>query len=340
MIALPYENPISTRNERHPELARMNPRKPMKPEILMVGPIMPACMAALERDYVVHRLWQAPEPDALLTKIGSQVRAIVTNGSLGAGASLINALPKLEIIVSYGVGVDAIDLPLAKKRGIPVTTTPDVLTEDVADMALALLLATSRRIVAGDVYVRSGRWANGEMALTGRVSGKAIGIFGLGRVGRAVARRVEAMNMKISYNNRRDLGVPYTFYPALTNLAADVDFLVITAAGGDSTRKVVNRPVLEALGPEGILINVSRGSVVDEEALVQTLEEGKLGGAGLDVFANEPNVPEQLRAMPNVVLQPHHASGTIETRSAMGDLVVRNLEEHFAGKPLLTPFNY
>ena len=312
----------------------------MKPEILMVGPIMPACMAALGHQYAVHRLWQAPEPNAFLKKIGSQVRAIVTNGALGASGSLINALPNLEVIVSYGVGVDAIDLPLAKKRGIPVTTTPDVLTEDVADMALALLLATSRRIVAGDQYVRSGQWAGGEMALTRRVSGKAIGIFGLGRVGRALARRAEAINMKISYTNRQDLGLPYTFYPALTKLASDVDFLVITAAGGDSSRKAVNRPVLEALGPEGILINVARGSIVDEEALVQTLREGKLGGAGLDVFASEPNVPQQLRAMPNVVLQPHHASGTIETRSAMGDLVIQNLEAHFAGKPLLTPFKY
>jgi lactate dehydrogenase-like 2-hydroxyacid dehydrogenase len=184
----------------------------MKPEILMVGPIMPACMAALEHQYAVHRLWQAPEPNAFLKKIGPQVRAIVTNGALGAGDSLIDALPNLEVIVSYGVGVDAIGLPLAKKRGIPVTTTPEVLTEDVADMALALLLATSRRIVAGDQYVRSGQWAGGEMVLTRRVSGKAIGIFGFGRVGRAVAKRAEAMNMKISYTNRQDLGVPYAFY--------------------------------------------------------------------------------------------------------------------------------
>ena len=312
----------------------------MKPEILMVGPLMPACMAALEHQYVANRLWETPEPNAFLEKIGSNVRAIVTSGARGASASLINALPNLEVIVSYGVGVDAIDLPLAKKRGIPVTTTPDVLTEDVADMALALLLATSRRIIAGDQYVRCGHWAGGEMALTRRVSGKAIGIFGLGRVGRALARRAEAMNMKIFYTDRKDLGLPYAFCPALTKLAADVDFLVITAAGGDSSRKAVNRPVLEALGPEGILINVARGSIVDEEALVQTLKEGKLGGAGLDVFANEPNVPKELRVMPNVVLQPHHASGTIETRSAMADLVIGNLEAHFAGKPLVTPLNY
>jgi hydroxypyruvate reductase len=312
----------------------------MKPEILMVGPMMPQLMATLECDYIVHRLWEAPERDALLEKIGSNVKAIATNGALGASGSLINALPNLEIIALYGVGVDAIDLSLAKKRGIPVTTTPDVLTEDVADMALALLLATARRIVVGDQYVRTGQWARGEMALTRRVNGKRVGILGLGRVGKALAKRLEALNMKISYTNRKELDVPYAYYRDLVKMAGDVDFLVVTAAGGDATRKIVNRPVLEALGPNGILINVSRGSIVDEKALIHALKEGNLGGAGLDVFASEPNVPEELKSMPNVVLQPHHASGTVETRSAMGDLVAPNLEAHFAGKPLLTPFNY
>jgi lactate dehydrogenase-like 2-hydroxyacid dehydrogenase len=301
---------------------------------------MPACMAELESKYSAHRLWEAPEPDAFLKKIGPQVRAVVTNGARGASASLIHALPNLEVIVSYGVGVDAIDLPLARKRGIPVTTTPDVLTEDVADMALALLLATARRIVVGDQYVRGGQWTRGEMPLTRRVSGKPIGIFGLGRVGRALAKRAEAMNMSVSYTARRDLGVPYAFYPEVAKMAAVVDFLVITASGGDATRKAIGSTVLEALGPQGILINVARGSIVDEEALVRALKEGKLGGAGLDVFAQEPNVPEELKSMPNVVLQPHHASGTFETRTAMADLVIRNVEAHFANKPLLTPLKY
>jgi hydroxypyruvate reductase len=312
----------------------------MKPEILMVAPMMPRFMAELERAYTVHRLWEASDRDLLLKKVGPNIKAITTNGASGASGALIAALPNLEIIVCYGVGVDAIDLPLARKRGIPVTTTPDVLTEDVADMALALLLATARQIVRGDQYVRTGQWATGEMALTRRVNGKRTGIFGLGRVGKALAKRLEALNMKISYTNRKRLDVPYAFYTELVTLATDVDFLIVTAAGGEATRKAVNRSVLEALGPNGILINVSRGSIVDEEGLVQVLKEGKLGGAGLDVFATEPNVPEELRSTPNVVLQPHHASGTIETRSAMGDLLLRNLEAHFAGKPLLTPFNY
>jgi hydroxypyruvate reductase len=312
----------------------------MKPEILIVGPMMPQLMVALERDYIVHRLWEAPDRDALLEKIGPNVKAIATNGGLGASGSLINALPNLEIIAVFGVGVDAIDLSLAKKRGIPVATTQGVLTEDVADMALALLLATARQIVVGDQYVRAGQWPRGEMALTRRVNGKRVGILGLGRIGKAVAKRLEALNMKISYSGRNELDLPYAYYAEPVKMAGDVEFFVVTSAGGNATRKIVNRPVLEALGPNGILINVSRGSVVDEEALIHALKEGKLGGAGLDVFASEPNVPEELKSMPNVVLQPHHASGTIETRSAMGDLVARNLEAHFAGKPLLTPVNY
>jgi len=312
----------------------------MKPEILLVAPLMPQCIAALDEQFVVHHLWEAREPDTFLQEIGPRVRAIVTNGAAGAGNTLIRSVPGLEVIVSYGVGTDAIDLAAAKQLGVPVTTTPDVLTDDVADMALALLLATSRRLLAGDRYVRSGQWTNGEIALTRRVTGKSLGILGLGRVGKALAQRATAMNMKISYTQRQRLDVPYLFYLHLLEMAADVDFLAITAAGGAGTRKLVNRPVLEALGPDGILINVSRGSIVDEEALVALLQEGKLGGAGLDVFAHEPNVPEQLKAMSNVVLQPHHSSGTIETRSAMGNLVIENLTAHFAGKPLLTPLNY
>jgi hydroxypyruvate reductase len=298
-------------------------------------------MAALEQRYVLHRLWEAPELRALLEIIAPNVRGIVTNGALGAGREIINALPNLEIIAASGVGVDAIDLGLAKERGIFVTTTPDVLTEDVADMALALMLAVSRQIVAGDQHVRSGQWAvAGGMPLTRRVNGKRVGILGLGRVGRALARRLEALNMRISYHNRKKQDLPYNYYPELREMAGEVDFLVATAAGGVGTREIVSRTVLEALGPAGIFVNVSRGSIVDEKALVELLQEGKLRGAGLDVFASEPNVLEKLKSMSNVVLQPHHASGTIETRSAMGDLVIRNLEAHFAQKPLPTAFKF
>jgi hydroxypyruvate reductase len=312
----------------------------MKPEILALAPMIQPCMTALEHNFIVHRLWEAQDRASFLATVGSNIRAIVTNGALGANSSLIAALPKLEIIATYGVGVDAIDLALAKRRGIAVTNTPDVLTDDVADMALALLLATARRIVFGDNFVRTGQWSRGEMPLTRRVNGKAAGILGLGRIGTAVAKRLEGLNMRISYNSRKKSDVPFQFHENLAEMASEVDFLIVTAAGGEGTRKIVNREVLEALGPNGILVNVSRGTVVDEEALVLALKEGKLGGAGLDVFASEPNVPEELKSMPNVVLQPHQGSGTIEGRTAMGDLVVGNLVAHFSGKPLITQLKY
>jgi lactate dehydrogenase-like 2-hydroxyacid dehydrogenase len=313
----------------------------VKPELLIVAPLISQCMVALDQRFILHRLWEAPDPRALLESIAPNVKGIVTNGALGAGRELINSLPNLEIIAVSGVGVDAIDLRLAKERGISVTSTPDVLTEDVADMALALLLAASRQIVPGDQYVRSGRWAAaGGMPLTHRVNGKRAGILGLGRIGKALAKRLEALNMKISYHNRKKQDLPYTYYPELQAMAGEVDFLVAAAAGGEGTRELVSRKVLEALGPGGIFVNVSRGSVVDEKALVELLREGKLRGAGLDVFESEPNVREELKSLPNVVLQPHHSSGTIETRSAMGALAIRNLEAHFARKPLPTPYEY
>jgi hydroxypyruvate reductase len=314
----------------------------MKPEILMIAPMMPSVMQACEQAYTVHRLWEAPDRDAFLERVSERVRGIATNGSVGASGELIDTLPKLELIACYGVGVDAIDLARAKARGVPVTTTPDVLTADVADMAVALILATTRRIVRGDRYVRSLEWpAKGEMPLTRRVTGKRVGIVGLGRVGKALAKRLTAFDMTVSYTDvKAQPDQPYTFNPDLIALASDNDFLVITAAGGPASRKMVNRAVLEALGPQGTLINVSRGSILDEDALVQALQDGKLGAAGLDVFANEPHVPQALFGMDNVVLMPHHSSGTVESRTAMGELVIGNLEAHFTGKPLLTPFVY
>ncbi len=314
----------------------------MKPEILMIAPMMPSVMQACEQAYTVHRLWEAPDRGAFLERVAESVRGIATNGSVGASGELIDALPKLELIACYGVGVDAIDLARAKARGVPVTTTPDVLTADVADMAVALILATTRRIVRGDRYVRSLEWpAKGEMPLTRRVTGKRVGIVGLGRVGKALAKRLTAFDMIVSYTDvKSQPDQPYTFNPDLIALASDNDFLVVTAAGGPASRKMVNQVVLEALGPHGTLINVSRGSILDEDALVWALQDGKLGAAGLDVFANEPHVPQALFSMDNVVLMPHHSSGTVESRTAMGELVIGNLEAHFTGKPLLTPFLY
>ncbi len=312
----------------------------MKPEILMIAPMMPHVMQALEQAYAIHRLWEASDRNEFVARVSNGVRGVATNGSVGISGELIDALPNLELIACYGVGVDAIDLVKAKTRGIPVTTTPDVLTVDVADMAVGLMIASSRRLIRGDKYVRNLEWGQkGEMPLTTRMTGKKAGIVGLGRVGKALAKRLIAFDMEISYTDTTpQTDQPFTFVADLTDLAHSSDFLIVTAAGGAGSRKMVNQGVLEALGAKGTLINVSRGSIVDEEALVAALETGKLGAAGLDVFFNEPNVPEALFKFDNVVLMPHHSSGTVESRTAMGDLIIGNLEAYFSGKPLLTPF--
>jgi lactate dehydrogenase-like 2-hydroxyacid dehydrogenase len=266
------------------------------------------------------------------------VRAIVTGGGHGAGNEIVDALPALEIIAINGIGTDAVDLERARARSVRVTTTPGVLTEDVADLALGLLLATSRRICVADRFVRAGRWPAGRLPLSAQVSGKRLGLLGLGQIGRAVARRAEGFGMSIAYCEPHPYNdITYRFQPDLQQLAEESDFLVVAASGGPATRGLVDRRVLDAIGPTGILINVARGSVVDEPALVAALVDGRLGGAGLDVFAHEPEVPPALLTMDNVVLSPHRASATVETRRAMADLVLANLAAHFAGQEPLTP---
>ena len=310
----------------------------MKPDILVVAPIMPQVMATVEGMFATHILYEAADREALVARVANDVRAIATRAEVGADRALIARLPRLEIIACYGVGVDAIDLDAAREHGVVVTNTPDVLTEDVADMALALLLAVQRRVCEGDRYVRGGAWQGGAMRLTTRVGGQRLGIVGLGRIGRAIARRAQAFGMNIAYHGRReqpDAGLRY--YADVVALARDSDILVLSCLGGEATRGLVGTTVLDALGPAGVLINVARGSVVDEAALVGALEAGGIAGAGLDVFADEPNVLGALCAMDNVVLQPHQASATNETRMAMANLVVDNLQAHFAGQPVLTP---
>jgi lactate dehydrogenase-like 2-hydroxyacid dehydrogenase len=310
----------------------------MKPELVVVGPMMPHVMEALDSDFTVHRLWEAGDPAALLRQVDKQVRAIATNGHLRADAAMMDALPNLEIISCCGVGVDAIDLAHAAKRKVIVTNTPDVLNDDVANMAIALLLATSRQICAGDRYVREGKWLEGAMHLTRGIRGRRLGILGLGRIGKDIARKAEVFGMTIAYHGRRRQdGVAYRYHADLVEMARDSDYLVAVCPGGPATDKIVSRAVLDAIGPEGVFINVARGSVVDEPALVAALEEGRLGGAGLDVFADEPSVPKALLSIDRVVLQPHAGSATHETRRAMGDLMVANLRAHFAGEPVLTP---
>jgi hydroxypyruvate reductase len=303
-------------------------------DVGLVGPTDRTLFEALQRAYVVHPLWKTDDPTH---SVPADLTAIVTDGRHGASASVIQSLAKLRLIACHGVGVDAIDLDIARRRGVAVTTTPDVLTDDVADLAVALMLAVSRQIARGDAYARSGRWGRDAFPLGRRVSGKTAGIVGLGRIGRAVASRLTAFNMRVAYASRRRTTDSYEYFDDLSALARHVQYLIVTAPGGAATLGIISKEVLEALGPDGVLINVARGSVVDESALVEALLNDRLAGAGLDVFANEPSIPEALKTMPNVVLEPHQGSATVESRAAMTALVMDNLAAHFAGKPLISP---
>lgn len=310
----------------------------MKPDILQIAPMLPSVEAALAGAYRVHRYWEAADRAVLLAEVGPGVRAVATDGHHGIPAAVMAACPTLGMAASYGVGYDAIDVAACKARGIRVSNTPDVLNDAVAELAVGLMIALCRRIPQADAYVREGRWPAGNFPLTAELTGAHAGILGLGRIGKEIARRLQAMKMRVSYHGRRAQPYePYQYYADLEAMARDVDWLVVIAPGSAETRGIVSARVLAALGPAGALVNVARGALVDEAALVALLADGGLGGAALDVFADEPRVPEALLAMPNVVLSPHQGSATDKTRSAMGELVVRNLAAFFAGDPLLTP---
>ena len=311
----------------------------MKPDLLIVAPFYAPTLATLDSTYTTHKVWLAPDRAGFLAAIADRIEVAATTGGKGMDAAMIGALPKLKMIACFGVGVDAIDLDASGKRGIRVSNTPDVLTEDVADLALALLLATIRRTALGDRYVREGKWLKGAMPLTASVQGKTLGIIGLGRIGKAIAKRAEAFGMHIAYQGPRKKDVAYTYFADAVTLASASDIVVTACPGGETTRHIISRAAIDALGPEGVFINIARGSVVDQEALVEALVNGKLGGAGLDVFNDEPRVPEALLALDNVVLQPHVGSATFPTRQAMGQLVIDNLAAWFARRPLLTPIN-
>jgi lactate dehydrogenase-like 2-hydroxyacid dehydrogenase len=318
----------------------------MKHRLLIKDRMMPALEQALARDYEVRTLSHEADPAAFLAARGGTFEGLVTSAAYGVDAALIDALPSLRVISSFGVGLERIDLAAAARRGIAVGYTPGVLDDCVADLAFGLLIDVARGISAGDRFVRRGDWPRagaspGRMtaqqpgvktfALTTRVSGKKLGILGLGRIGRVIARRASGFEMEVRYCNRSPVaGVPYRHEPSLVELAGWADFLVIAAAGGEATRHLVSREVLDALGPRGFLVNVARGSIVDEAALVEALAGRRIGGAGLDVFEREPHVPEALFALDNVVLLPHVASATVETRQAMADLVLENLRSFFA----------
>ena len=309
-----------------------------KPGLLVAGELPAWDLEALTERFDLHLYYAAEDKAAMLAAGRDTIRAICTKGEVGADAALMDALPKVEIIACYGVGYDLIDVPAAKARGIRVTNTPDVLTEEVADMAIGLLLAAARRIPAGDAWVRDGSWAaKGSFPLTTRVWGKRIGIVGLGRIGGAIARRAAAFGMPIAYSARQKKDVAHDWYPTPAALAPHVDVLMVSAAGGPATKGLVDRAAIEALKPGAIFCNVSRGSVVDEAALLDALRAGRIGAAGLDVFLNEPHVDPAFLAFDNVVLQPHAASGTVETRRDMGRLMRENLEAQMDGRPLPTP---
>jgi lactate dehydrogenase-like 2-hydroxyacid dehydrogenase len=306
--------------------------------VLMIGPYPEWDMVDLESRYTLHKLWMAQDKSAFIAACAPLIRAIATRGELGASAELMTSLPQLELISCYGTGTDAINLVHARANGIAVTNTPDVLTEDVADIGLGLLLATARQMPQADRFVRTGAWERGNMGLVTRFNGKKLGIVGMGRIGAAVARRATAFDCDIAYFGRTEQpDLPYAYVPDLLALARHSDFLVVTLAGGVGTKAIISAAVLDALGPDGILINISRGSTVDEPALLTALENRTIRAAGVDVFWNEPRIDPRFLVLDNVVLQPHHGSGTVETRKAMGQLVRDNLAAHFAGQSLLTP---
>ncbi|WP_332682492.1 2-hydroxyacid dehydrogenase [Bosea sp. (in: a-proteobacteria)] len=310
----------------------------MQPEILQIGPLLPETMHALEETYRVHRYDLAPDKDALLREIAPRVTAIATRGDYALRGETMARLPLLKLIASSGAGYDGIEASAARRMGIAVTHTPGIVSECVADMAWALMLATVRRVLFHDRFVRSGTWLREKPMLTDRVWGQRLGIVGLGGIGKAIARRAEAFRMEVAYCGRRQQpGVAYRYFDDVRDLAAFAQILVVAVPGGVATSGLVGREAIDALGAGAYLVNVSRGSVVDEPYLIDALQNKRLAGAGLDVFANEPHVPDALIAMENVVLQPHMGSGSNYTRIAMGQLLLDNLAAFFDGRPLLSP---
>ncbi|MBB3104615.1 2-hydroxyacid dehydrogenase [Azomonas macrocytogenes] len=287
-----------------------------------------------ERLYADYQVVEGSESGTELGPAAADILVLVANGESRVSRELIGRLPALDVIVVFGVGYDGVDVAAAHERGIAVTHTPDVLTDDVADFAMTLMLGIARRVTLADRFVREGAWAHGSFPFTRKVSGARLGIVGLGRIGAAIARRAEGFDMQIAYCGRRPHPVDYPYFASVRELAATVDFLVVSASGGADTRHLIDTAVLDALGPEGILINVGRGSVVDEAALAKALAEKRLLGAALDVFENEPHVHPGLLELDNVLLTPHMASATWATRRAMSDLVMANLQAYFAGQPL------
>lgn len=305
-----------------------------KPDVLVAAKFPPYLMGKLRQDFTVHERLHETDP-AAFAAVAPKIRAVACGGESKVPRALMDQLPALEMISVQGVGYDGVDVAAAIERKVPVSHTPNVLNDDVADLAIALMLSVARRIPQADRYLRENRWPGGAFPLARKMSGARLGIVGLGRIGQAIAQRATAFGMSIAYTARSEKkDQPHRYYPSAAALAAEVDFLVVITPGGAGTLKMIDRQVLDALGPSGYLVNVARGSVVDQQALIEALQEGRIAGAGLDVFDGEPQVPQALRDLDNVVLTPHVGSATDATRQAMADLAHANLVAHFAGRPL------
>ncbi|CAO4183286.1 Glycerate dehydrogenase (GyaR-like) [Methylorubrum aminovorans] len=308
------------------------------PDILLIRQTRPDVAERLAGRFRLHRMEEAPDRAAFLDTMGPRIRALAVGAMCPIDAALFDRLPRLEIVASFGVGYDTIDVGEAHRRGIVVTHTPDVLSDEVADLALGLLLATLRRIPQADRYLRAGRWRERSFPLTTSLRERRVGILGLGRIGRAIARRLEGFGVTIAYHGRTPQdGVPYAYHDSLLGLARAVDTLIVASPGGPGTNGIVDAGVLAALGADGIVVNIARGSVIDEAALIAALQSGTILGAGLDVFENEPHVPQALIDLGQTVLLPHVGSGSHHTRAAMGRLLTDNLFSWFDGKGPVTP---
>jgi len=311
-------------------------------QILRVGPVNPTVAESLKEEFATLVLPDSSaERSALLASHGEQIRVAVCSGRFGVDSELMAQLPNLEAIINFGVGYDATDTQQAAERGIAISNTPDVLNDCVADTALGLYLSTLRSLGAAERFVRDGSWASGQnFPLATRASGKKVGILGLGRIGQAIATRLEAFGCEIHYHNRNQKPeVSYQYHPSAKQLAAETEVLIVAAAGGPQSAKLVNQEVISAVGPQGFIINIARGTVIDEQALVQALLSGEIAGAGLDVFENEPTVPSELLNLDNVVLLPHLGSGTRETRADMASLTLENLRAYLTERKLITPIS-
>jgi hydroxypyruvate reductase len=308
-----------------------------KPDVLAVAKLHPFYRRALDTVYTVHDRTHELDP-AAFAALAPRIVGVASVGEGVVPRSLLERLPAAKVVSVFGVGYDGVDVQASLDLGIPVTHTPGVLTDDVADLAMALVLAVARRVAEADAFVRAGRWLEGPIALGRKVSGARMGIVGMGRIGKAIAHRAEAFGMSIAYHARTEKkDLSYRFHQDLSDLAAHSDFLVVITPGGAATRHLINSSVLAALGPNGFLINIARGSVVDETALIEALRNRTIAGAALDVFADEPRVPKELFDMPQVVLSPHMASATAQTRQAMADLAFANMQAGIEGRPLLAP---